>query len=131
MAMSFARSAIVLGLLAAVGPLAIDMYLPALPTIATDLNTSIAAVQATLTVFFIAFGVSQIAYGPISDMVGRKPPLYFGLGLFIVGAVGCLLSPSVEWLIFFRFIQGLGAASSWWCPVRSSATCIPASRRHA
>jgi DHA1 family bicyclomycin/chloramphenicol resistance-like MFS transporter len=131
MAMSFARSAVVLGLLAAVGPLAIDMYLPALPTIATDLNTSIAAVQATLTVFFIAFGVSQIAYGPISDMVGRKPPLYFGLGLFIAGAIGCLLSPSVEWLIFFRFIQGLGAASVMVVPravIRDLHTGIEATR---
>jgi MFS transporter, DHA1 family, multidrug resistance protein len=108
---SFARNAIVLGLLAAVGPFAIDMYLPALPTIAADLQTTTAATQMTLTAFFIAFGVSQLVYGPVADMVGRKPPLYFGLGVFIAGSVGCALAPSAEWLIFFRFVQGIGAAS--------------------
>ena len=96
---SFAKSAIVLGLLAAVGPFAIDMYLPALPTISENLGTSTAATQMTLMVFFVAFGVCQIVYGPVSDMVGRKPPLYFGLALFALGSVGCALSPSIAWLI--------------------------------
>ena len=108
---SFARNAIVLGLLAAVGPFAIDMYLPALPTIAADLNATTAATQMTLTAFFLAFGVSQLVYGPVADMVGRKPPLYFGLGVFIAGSIGCTFAPSAEWLIFFRFVQGIGAAS--------------------
>ena len=76
---SFARNAIVLGLLCAIGPFAIDMYLPALPTIAADLDASTAATQMSLMVFFVAFGICQIVYGPVSDMVGRKPPLYFGL----------------------------------------------------
>lgn len=75
----FLRNAIVLGLMAAVGPFAIDMYLPALPTIAADLSTSTAATQMTLMVFFISFGACQIFYGPAADMMGRKPPLYFGL----------------------------------------------------
>ena len=79
MPLSFARMAIVLGLLAAVGPFAIDMYLPSLPTISADLGASTAATQLTLTVFFVAFGICQLVYGPVSDMVGRKPPLYFGL----------------------------------------------------
>ena len=68
---SFTRNAIVLGLLSAVGPFAIDMYLPALPAIAADLNTTTAATQLTLTVFFIAFGLCQIIYGPLSDVYGR------------------------------------------------------------
>jgi Major Facilitator Superfamily len=72
---SFARNAIVLGLLSAVGPFAIDMYLPAMPAIAADLKTTTAAIQLTLTVFFIAFGLCQIAYGPLSDRYGRKVPL--------------------------------------------------------
>ena len=72
---TYTKNAIVLGLLAAVGPFAIDMYLPALPTIAADLGASTAATQMTLVVFFLAFGICQIAYGPVSDMVGRKPPL--------------------------------------------------------
>ncbi|MCA6106523.1 multidrug effflux MFS transporter [Bradyrhizobium cenepequi] len=111
MVSTYTKNAVVLGLLSAVGPFAIDMYLPALPTIAHDLNASTAATQMTLMVFFVAFGICQIVYGPISDMAGRKPPLYVGLTLFIIGSIGCALSPSVGWLIAFRFVQGIGASS--------------------
>lgn len=108
---SFVRNAVVLGLLAAVGPFAIDMYLPALPAIAADLGASTAATQMTLMVFFVSFGLAQLVYGPLSDMWGRKPPLYFGLALFGLAGIGCGLAPSIEWLIFFRFVQGVGAAA--------------------
>ena len=111
MTSNYLRNAIVLGLLSAVGPFAIDMYLPALPSIASGLDASTAATQMTLTAFFLAFGVCQIVYGPLSDMVGRKPPLYFGVSLFIVGSIGCGLAPTIEWLIAFRFVQGLGASA--------------------
>jgi DHA1 family bicyclomycin/chloramphenicol resistance-like MFS transporter len=107
---SFVRNAIVLGLLSAVGPFAIDMYLPALPTIAADLKATTGATQMTLMAFFVAFGVCQIVYGPASDMIGRKPPLYFGLAVFLVGSIGCALAPSIEWLIAFRFLQGVGGS---------------------
>jgi len=107
----FARNAIVLGLLCAVGPFAIDMYLPALPDIEADLGATTSATQLTLTSYFIAFGLCQIAYGPLSDVYGRKAPLYAGLALFVVGSVGCALAPTVETLIAFRFVQGLGAAA--------------------
>jgi DHA1 family bicyclomycin/chloramphenicol resistance-like MFS transporter len=128
---AYARNAIVLGLLAAVGPFAIDMYLPALPTIAADLGASTAATQMTLTAFFIGFGGSQIVYGPVSDMTGRKPPLYFGLSLFIVGAIGSALSPAIGWLIGFRLVQGVGAASVMVVPravIRDLHTGIEATR---
>ncbi len=108
---SFLRNAIVLGLLVAVGPFAIDMYLPALPAIASDLHASTAATQMTLMVFFVTFGVCQLAYGPLSDMFGRKRPLYFGLAVFAAGGIGCGFAPTIEWLIFFRFVQGVGAAA--------------------
>jgi MFS transporter, DHA1 family, multidrug resistance protein len=108
---SYTKNAIVLGLLSAVGPFAIDMYLPALPTIAADLNASTASTQMTLMAFFMAFGICQIIYGPISDMAGRKPPLYVGLILFILGSVGCALAPGVGGLIAFRFLQGVGASA--------------------
>ncbi len=108
---SFIKNAIVLGLLAMVGPFAIDMYLPAMPAIAEDLGTSTAATQMTLMAFFVAFGVCQIAYGPVSDMLGRRPPLFFGLIVFAAATAGCVASPSIEWLIFFRFLQGIGASS--------------------
>jgi MFS transporter, DHA1 family, multidrug resistance protein len=111
MTSSFTRNAVVLGLLSAVGPFAIDMYLPALPAIAADLHASTSATQMTLTMFFISFGLCQIAYGPLSDVYGRKAPLYSGLALFVAGSIGCALSPGVAWLVAFRFIQGTGAAA--------------------
>jgi MFS transporter, DHA1 family, multidrug resistance protein len=128
---SFAKSAIVLGLLAAVGPFAIDMYIPALPTISESLGASTAATQMTLMVFFVAFGVCQMVYGPVSDMVGRKPPLYFGLALFGLGSVGCALAPSIAWLIAFRTLQGVGASSVMVIPraiVRDMHTGVEATR---
>lgn len=128
---TYTRNAIVLGLLSAVGPFAIDMYLPALPSISADLNASTAATQMTLTVFFIAFGVCQIVYGPLSDMVGRKPLLYAGLLLFIAGSIGCGFAPGIEWLIGFRFIQGLGASSVMVIPraiIRDLHTGVEATR---
>ncbi len=104
------KTAAILGLLSTVGPFAIDMYLPALPSIADDLNASVAATQVTLTAFFVAFGLSQLIYGPWADQAGRKPPLYFGLVLFCAASVGCVFAPSITWLAVFRFLQGLGGA---------------------
>ena len=111
MSSSYWKNAVTLGLLSAVGPFAIDMYLPALPTIAADLHASTGATQMTLTMFFLAFGICQIIYGPVSDMVGRKPPLYVGLVLFLLGSIGCGLAGSVNTLIAFRFVQGVGASA--------------------
>ncbi len=111
MTSQFLRNAVVLGLISAVGPFAIDMYLPALPTIADSLEASTAATQMTLMAFFLAFGLCQIVYGPVSDMLGRKAPLYFGLILFAIGSAGCALAPSIGWLIAFRAVQGAGASA--------------------
>lgn len=107
---SMLKSAAVLGLLAAVGPFAIDMFLPAMPAITQDLNTTIASTQATLTAYFIAFGIAQMIYGPWADQVGRKKPLYVGLAVFLVGTIGCVLAPSIDILIAARVLQALGAA---------------------
>lgn len=128
---SYIRNAIVLGLLSAVGPFAIDMYLPALPAIAADLHASTLATQMTLMSFFVAFGLCQIVYGPVSDMVGRKPPLYVGLTLFTIGSIGCGLAPSIEMLVAARFVQGLGAASVMVIPraiIRDMHTGLEATR---
>ena len=108
--MSMLRAALVLGLLAAVGPFAIDMYLPAMPTIAAALETDAAGVQLTLTAYFVAFGVAQLFYGPWADQAGRKLPLYLGLVIFIFGGVGSAMSQSIAALVAFRAIQGLGGA---------------------
>lgn len=105
------RLVLILGLLSAIGPFAIDMYLPALPQIGASLDAQVGAVQASLTAFFLSIGVGQLLYGPVSDMLGRKPPLYFGLSVFAAASVGCALAPNIETLVGFRFVQGLGAAA--------------------
>jgi DHA1 family bicyclomycin/chloramphenicol resistance-like MFS transporter len=107
----FFRIALVLGLITAIGPFAIDMYLPALPAIGVALHADVHAVQMSLLAFFISFAVSQIVYGPASDIFGRKRPLYVGIALFVVGSVGCALAPDIGWLIVFRFVQGMGAGA--------------------
>jgi DHA1 family bicyclomycin/chloramphenicol resistance-like MFS transporter len=113
---SFFGLALVLGLVSAVGPFAIDMYLPALPTIGQALGASPGAVQATLIAFFLALGAGQVVYGPVSDMLGRKAPLYFGLALFGASSIGCALAPDAGTLIVLRFLQGLGACAGMVIP---------------
>jgi MFS transporter, DHA1 family, multidrug resistance protein len=105
------RPALVLGLLSAIGPFAIDMYLPAMPGIAADLGTTVQAMQGSIVAYFIAFGLAQLIYGPWADRSGRKPPLYAGIGVFIVGSIICTVAPTVEWLLAGRFVQGLGGAA--------------------
>jgi DHA1 family bicyclomycin/chloramphenicol resistance-like MFS transporter len=108
--------ALILGLLSAIGPFAIDMYLPALPDIGASLGAQVGAVQWSLTAFFLSVGVGQLLYGPVSDMVGRKPPLYFGLIVFGLASVGCALATDISTLIALRFVQGLGAAAGMAIP---------------
>lgn len=112
MSSSFFRTALVLGLLSAVGPFAIDMYLPALPAIGRSLHADASAVQLSLMSFFIALGGSQAFYGPAADIYGRKAPLYFGCGLFVLCSVGCALAPNIETLVVLRFLQGVGAGAT-------------------
>jgi DHA1 family bicyclomycin/chloramphenicol resistance-like MFS transporter len=92
------------------------MYLPAFPAIARDLQVDVSAVQMSLMSFFVAVAICQIVYGPLSDRFGRKPPLYIGLSLFILGGIGCSFSRSVEALIAFRFLQGVGSCASMVIP---------------
>ena len=128
---NFLKTAFVLGLLSAIGPFAIDMYLPALPSIGQSLGASMGSVQASLMVFFIALGVGQLVYGPASDMLGRKLPLYFSLLLFALGSVGCALAPDIQTLVVMRFIQGLGASAGMVIPravVRDLHTGVDAAR---
>lgn len=108
--MTMLRAALILGLLSAVGPFAIDMYLPAMPAIAASLGADVATTQLTLTAYFVTFGVAQLFYGPWSDQVGRKTPLYVGMVIFAVASIGCAMAPTIGWLIAFRAMQGVGGA---------------------
>ena len=105
------RLALILGALTAVGPLAIDMYLPSLPTIAREFGATAGAVQASLAAYYIGIAIGQAFYGPLSDRVGRKPALYLGLGVFFVSSIGCARAGNVETLVVFRFLQALGGCA--------------------
>jgi DHA1 family bicyclomycin/chloramphenicol resistance-like MFS transporter len=93
------------------GPLAIDMYLPALPTIAREFGTESSAVQVSLAVYFAGIAIGQAFYGPLSDRIGRKSVLYVGLGVFVIASIGCARATSVNTLIGFRFMQALGGCA--------------------
>jgi len=100
-----------LGALTALGPLSIDMYLPSFQAIARDLTASPAQVQLTLAVFFVALGIGQAFYGPLSDRFGRRRPLCFGLALYVLASAGCALARSIEALVAWRFAQALGGCA--------------------
>ena len=102
---SYAKLALILGTLAAFGPLSIDMYLPGLPTIAQDFGTTTAAVQQTLAIFFLGLAAGQVIYGPLADRYGRRRPLLIGCAMYAVGSIGCAAAPSVTWLMALRFLQ--------------------------
>src|SRR3954471_7703938 len=104
------RLVILLGALSAFGPLSIDMYLPALPQLADDLDAPASAVQLTLTACLLGLAAGQLLGGPISDARGRRGPLLAGLCLYVLASVLCALAPSVGVLIVLRFVQGLAGA---------------------
>jgi DHA1 family bicyclomycin/chloramphenicol resistance-like MFS transporter len=108
---SYHGLAFILGALTAMGPLAIDMYLPAFPTIARELGTDAAAVQVSLAVYFVGIACGQAFYGPLSDRFGRKRALYVGLVIFVASSVGCALAGGVRGLIAWRFLQALGGCA--------------------
>jgi MFS transporter, DHA1 family, multidrug resistance protein len=106
------RLILVLGALIALGPLTIDMYLPALPAIADDLQTSSSAVQLTLTGTLLGLGLGQLAIGPFSDAVGRKLPLVLGTAVHVLASLLILAAPNVAVLGLLRVLQGVGAAAA-------------------
>lgn len=106
----FMKFAIGLGMIGALGPSAVDMYLASLPEIAREYQTSFASVQLTLTFFLLAMGAGQLLFGPVVDACGRRRPLLAGLALFTLCSLGAAWAPSLNALIAFRFVQGLGSA---------------------
>ncbi|GEA59916.1 Bcr/CflA family multidrug efflux MFS transporter [Vibrio comitans] len=103
---------VLLGAISALTPLAIDMYLPAMPAIADDFGVTPGDVQITLTIYTLGFAVGQLFYGPLADSLGRKPVLLGGVGLFLVGAIGCTFTHSVEMLVWVRLLQGFAGAAA-------------------
>jgi len=103
---------LLLALLSAFPPLATDMYLPALPLLQREWQAPLVAINLTLVAFFIAYCGFLLIYGPLSDRYGRRPPLLFGVGLFILSCLICGLSQSAGMMIFGRFLQGAGAAAA-------------------
>ncbi len=122
---------ILLGALTAVGSLSVDMYLPSFPAIVADLHTDAGSVQRTLSIFFIGLGLGQLIYGPLSDRFGRKPPLLFGMVLYTVASLVCMLAPSIEALQSGRLLQALGGCAGIIIPratIRDRCDALSAAR---
>jgi DHA1 family bicyclomycin/chloramphenicol resistance-like MFS transporter len=102
---------VLLGSLTAIAPMSIDMYLPSFPVLTLGLDTNPAAVQRTLSVFFIGLALGQLVYGPVSDRVGRRLPLLVGLALYTAASVGCALAGSIAQLVVWRGLQALGGCA--------------------
>ena len=114
--MAFARPprglVLFLGFLNALTPFTIDLYLPAFSDIATDLNTIVPRVSLSVATYFVGFALGQILYGPLLDRFGRKPPIYVGLGLYILASLGCMNAQTIETLLLCRFLSALGGAAA-------------------
>jgi DHA1 family bicyclomycin/chloramphenicol resistance-like MFS transporter len=110
--MSPALIVLTLALLLGIQPVTTDLYLPALPALTAGFGAPVAHAQLTLTALLLAFGLSQLLLGPLSDRYGRRPVLLAGLAAYVVAAVGGAMAPSMEWLIGWRTLQGaaMGAA---------------------
>ncbi len=98
----------ILGLLSAVGPFSIDMYLPGFPSIARNLGVTVDEVSYSLSSFFIGISFGQLLCGPLLDRFGRKIPLVIGMFIYIAASVGCALSNTIEMLVVMRFFQAVG-----------------------
>lgn len=102
---------ILLAAFVALGPLSTDMYLPALPEMVMVFGTSLSKVQLTISAYLLGFSIFHLACGPLSDRFGRKPLLLLGMLIFCLASIGCALAGNIEQLIFWRFIQGVGACT--------------------
>ena len=103
---------VLLALLLGLQAVTTDLYLPALPAIRESLDASMADIQLTLTALLLAFGLSQLVWGPLSDRFGRRPVLLWGMGAYVLASLACVAAPSIAWLIAARTVQGvaMGAA---------------------
>ena len=108
---TFALTAL-LALLTALGPLAVDMYLPSFPDIGRLLVASPATVQLTLSLYMVAYAIGQVVYGPLSDRYGRLPVMRFALAVYCLASLACALAPNIEMLLTARAVQALGSSGA-------------------
>lgn len=102
---------LVLPALVAFQAISTDLYLPALPAIGADLAASVEQVQLTLSLFLVGFGTAQLLWGPLSDRIGRRPPLLLGTALYVAASLACMAAPSIEALVGARVVQAVAACS--------------------
>lgn len=107
---------ILMGALAAIGPLAVDMYLPSFPAIATDLGVQQGLVEQTLATYLLGLALAQLCYGPLADRYGRKIPLLGGLALFVAASLGCASAATIDQLALWRIVQAFGGAAGMVIP---------------
>ncbi|CDH05785.1 bicyclomycin/multidrug transport protein (MFS family) [Xenorhabdus bovienii str. oregonense] len=110
--LSYLGLVLILGLLSMLMPLAIDMYLPSMPTIATNFGVDAGRVQMTLSSYILGFAIGQMVYGPMSDSLGRKPVIVGGVIVFAIASAACALSQDIDTFISMRFLHGFSAAAA-------------------
>lgn len=99
---------VILGVLMAFTSLSTDIYLPAMPVMADELHGN---AELTVTGFLVGFAIAQLVWGPVSDRIGRRMPLFIGMVLFVIGSIGCAMSQTMEQVVFWRVFQALGACT--------------------
>jgi DHA1 family bicyclomycin/chloramphenicol resistance-like MFS transporter len=117
------RMIVVLGALVALGPLTLDLYLPALPRITEELSVTSSVTQLTLTGTLAGLAFGQLIVGPLSDSLGRRKPLIVGIVLHMLASVVCLLAPNITVLGIGRVLQGIGASAAMVVAIAVAAIC--------
>lgn len=102
---------VVLGLLSTFGPISLDLYLPALPQLADDLQASPSSAQLSITACLLGLAAGQLVAGPLSDQLGRRRPLVAGLALYMLASLACAFAPTITVLLVLRLVQGLAGAA--------------------
>ena len=110
-AMSSRLTVVLLALMLGIQPVSSDLYLPTLPILTQEFGASMAQAHMTLSALLLAFGISQLFWGPLSDMWGRRPVLLLGLMAYVIARVGCVIAPSIDALILWRTLQGAAMGS--------------------
>ena len=103
--------ALLLAGLGMLGPFSIDTYLPAFAAIAASLDATAVGLQQTLSAFLVGFAAMNLFHGALSDSVGRRPVILWGIAVYALASAGCALSPGIGWLVFFRLVQGLASGA--------------------